>query len=326
MARPLRIDYPGAYYHITARGVGHQDIFFADADRLVFLEKLAAAVKRWNLRIHGYCLMTNHFHLEVETPDGNLSRSMQWLNQMYAGHVNRTYGRVGHLFQGRFKSALIESGTHLHLLTRYIHLNPVRAKMAGHPASYKWSSYGVYLGLRKCPQWLETSKTLERFGDSLKEQRRRYREFVEDGLAENPLQEMVFGAILGTKGFVESMRKIIKNKGTAQNEREVSSLIFARPRPGLEEICEIISRVHGVSKEDLSVKGRKGNEVRGMAIFLSRECSNNALLEIGSYFGEIGAPAVSLACSRVAKHMNTDKRFKKRMIQLKVKVENAAVE
>ena len=115
MARPLRIDYPGAYYHITARGVGRQNIFFKDADRLIFLEKLGEAVKRWNLGIHGYCLMTNHFHLEIETPDGNLSNSMQWLNQMYAGHVNRTYGRVGHLFQGRFKSALIESGTHLHL-------------------------------------------------------------------------------------------------------------------------------------------------------------------------------------------------------------------
>lgn len=322
MARPLRIDYPGAYYHITARGVGRQNIFFKDADRLVFLETLGEAVKRWNLGIHGYCLMTNHFHLEIETPDGNLSNSMQWLNQMYAGHVNRTYGRFGHLFQGRFKSALIESGTHLHLLTRYIHLNPVRAKMVGHPTSYRWSSYGVYLGLRKRPRWLEISKVLERFGDSLKEQRRRYREFVENELTGNPLDEMAFGAILGTKDFVESMRKEIKNKGTVQNEREVASLIYARPRPGLERICGITSHVHSVAKEELTVKGRKGNEVRDMAIFLSRECSHISLLEIGSYYGEIGPSAVSLACSRVAKRMKTDIKFKKRMEQLKANVEN----
>lgn len=322
MARPLRIDYPGAYYHITTRGVGRQNIFFKDADRVVFLEKLGDVVKRWDLRIHGYCLMANHFHLEVETPNGNLSRAMQWLNQMYAGHVNRTYRRVGHLFQGRFKSVLVESETHLHLLTRYIHLNPVRAKMVEHPASYKWSSYGVYLGRRKLPQWLEISKTLERFGASLKEQRRGYRDYVEDGLAENPLLGMAFGAILGTKEFVESMRRKIEKKGNIQNEREVASLIFARPRPGLEWICEIASHIHGACKEDLTVKGRKGNEVRDMAIYLSRECSNQPLLEIGSHFGEIGPPAVSLACSRVAKRLNIDKKFKKIMIQLKIEVEN----
>ena len=127
-----------------------------------------------------------------------------------------------------------------------------------------------YLGLRKRPQWLEISKVLERFGDSLKEQRRRYREFVEDELTENPLDEMAFGAILGTKDFVESMRKEINNKETVQNEREVASLIFARPRPGLDRICGITSHVHSVAKEELTVKGRKGNEVRDMPIFLSR--------------------------------------------------------
>ena len=108
MARPLRIDHPGSYYHITSRGVGRQDIFFDDADRRIFLDQLSSAHERWNLIFHGYCLMGNHYHLEVETPEANLSRAMQWVNQKYASYVNRRYHWVGHLFQGRFKSALVE--------------------------------------------------------------------------------------------------------------------------------------------------------------------------------------------------------------------------
>ena len=136
------------------------------------------------------------------------------------------------------------------------------------------------------------------------------------------MDEMAFGAILGTKDFVERMRKEIKNKETVQNEREVASLIYARPRPGLEKICGITSHVHSIAKEKLTVKGRKGNEVRDMAIFLSRECSHISLLEIGSYYGEIGPPDLSLACSRVAKRIKTDIKFKKRMEQLKANIEN----
>ena len=127
MARPLRIEYPGAFYHITTRGVGRQDIFFDEADKQMFLEKLGDVQEKWGLVVHGYCLMSNHYHLEVETLEGNISRSMQWLNHVYAGYINKKYKRVGHLFQGRFKSILIEAETHLHILTRYIHLNPVRA-------------------------------------------------------------------------------------------------------------------------------------------------------------------------------------------------------
>lgn len=319
MARPLRIDYPGAYYHITTRGVGCQNIFFEESDKLMFLEILKEMSKRWAIIIHGYCLMSNHYHLEVEVPEGNLSRSMQWLNQVYAGHINRTQGRVGHLFQGRFKSVLVEAETHLHLLTRYIHLNPVRAGIVKRPLDYKWSSYRTYLGLNKRPVWLEVSKTLDNFGISKKEQRTRYRKFVEEGLADNPLKEMAFGAILGTNRFIERIRKKLKNGKPLKNDREVSGLIRAKPFPGLEDICDIMAKVYRVSKEELRVKGKKRNETRDIAIFLSREYTRCSFLEIGNYYGGIRPPAVSLACLRVKEKINSDRGFKKKIGQLKVK-------
>lgn len=319
MARPLRIDYPGAYYHITARGVGRQKIFFEESDRQIFLGRLKETCERWGIIIHGYCLMSNHYHLEVETPEGNLSKAMQWLNQVYAGHINRTHGRAGYLFQGRFKSVLVEGETHLHALTRYIHLNPVRACIVKRPLDYKWSSYHIYLGLKKQPAWLVVSKTLERFGQSKKEQWRRYREFVEEGIAENPLKEMVFGAILGTKEFIGRIRKKLKNGKPVKDDREISGLISARPRPGLEEICELVAKAYGISKKELRVKGRKRNEIRDAAIFLSREYTRCFFSEIGDYYGGIGPPAVSLACTRVMEGMNSNRGLKKIIRQIKIK-------
>lgn len=321
MSRPLRIDYQGAYYHITTRGVGRQNIFFEESDRQIFLEILKKLSKRWGLIIHGYCLMSNHYHLEVEVPEGNLSRSMQWLNQVYAGHVNRTRDRVGHLFQGRFKSVLVEAETYLHVLTRYIHLNPVRAGIVKRPSEYKWSSYRIYLGLENRPVWLEVSKTLDKFGKFKKEQRIRYKEYVEDGLGGSPLSEMSFGAILGTKDFIERIRKKLKRGKSMKDDREVSGLIRAKHLLGLEDICDIVVNVYRVSKEELRVKGKKKNETRDIAIFLCREYTRRPILEIGGYYGGIGAPAVSLACLRVKEKIDSDRVFKKKIEQLKIKVE-----
>ena len=163
MARQWRVEYPGAVHHVTTRGVARGEIFFSDAGRLAFLSRLGEVCERWGLVVHGYCLMTNHYHLEVESPEGPLSKPLQWLNQNHASYINRTYGRDGHLFQGRFKSAVIEADTHLHGLTRYIHLNPVRAGMVKHPGDYRWSSYREILGLRKGPSWLSLDATLKRF-------------------------------------------------------------------------------------------------------------------------------------------------------------------
>ena len=129
MTRPLRIEYPGAYYHVVNRGNNQENIFKNDRDREKFIEYLERATDRFSTIIHSYCLMDNHYHLLVETLEANLSLSMQWINVSYATYFNRKRGRRGHLFQGRFKEILIDADDYLKHLSRYIHLNPVRAKM-----------------------------------------------------------------------------------------------------------------------------------------------------------------------------------------------------
>jgi len=204
MARPLRVEYPGAFYHVINRGNAGDAVFKNIRDREKFLEYLGKAVKRFSIRIHTYCLMTNHYHLLVETPDPNLSRSIQWVNVSYATYFNRKRNRRGHLFQGHFKSILIDADEYLKHLSRYIHLNPVRAKMIDRPSDYLWSSYPAFIGGKKPPGWLETNWLLSQFGKKRKVAEKNYRHFVEDieiEAIDNPSDSIVGGFILGCTGF-----------------------------------------------------------------------------------------------------------------------------
>ena len=300
MSRPLRIDIAGGYYHVTTRGVAQQEIFFEDEDREAFLELLRQVHERYGLRFHGYCLMTNHYHLETETTEPNLSRAMQWLNQKYAGYVNGRYDRVGHLFQGRFKSVLAEAESYLHLLTRYIHLNPVRAGLVSHPGDYRWSSYRVYLGLCPKPAWLEVERTLCRFPGTRGEQRRAHRRFVEDVPGGNPLRELAFGAVVGTEHFVAWAREKLRGR---KEDAEVARLATARARPSLDAICRAVGGEYGVEVSDLLVKGRKRYESRDVGVHLARELSGLSLKAIGHYFGGMGPSGVSMAHKRVARKL-----------------------
>jgi REP element-mobilizing transposase RayT len=164
MARPLRIEFAGALYHVTSRGNERRAIFFSDDDRLAFLGILADVVDRFNWLCHAYCLMTNHYHLLVETADANLSKGMRQLNGVYTQYVNRTHQRVGHLFQGRFKGILVQRDSYLLELARYIVLNPVRAGMVSHPADWPWSSYRGTVGLEEPPAFLTTDWVVSAFG------------------------------------------------------------------------------------------------------------------------------------------------------------------
>jgi len=293
--------------------VGRSTIFFDDEDREAFLPRLAEAHERWGLVIHGYALMTNHYHAEIETPEGNLSRAMQWLNHVYAAGVNRRHARVGHLFQGRFKCVLVEAETQLHRLTRYIHLNPVRAGMVDHPREYRWSSYRAYVGRVKPPGWLDVSRTLSMFARTRREQRRAYRQFVEEDVVANPLKEMAFGAVLGTREFVEWAQGKLDGKAA---DREVTSLMKAFRRPTLEAICDAVAADYGVDAPSVRVKGRKKHEARDVAIYLSRECSGCKHVEIGAHFGAIRPSTVSSACHRVEEGMVEDKRRRRRVLRL----------
>lgn len=175
MARPLRIQFCGALYHITARGDRREAIYEDDGDREMFLQTLANVIALHNWRCHAYCLMTNHYHLVIETPDANLSKGMRHLNGVFSQASNRRHRRVGHVFQGRFLGIIVDKDSYLLELARYVVLNPVRAKMVDHPGDWPWSSYAAMVGSTRAPDWLLTDALLTQFGTRRGEAHEGYR-------------------------------------------------------------------------------------------------------------------------------------------------------
>lgn len=211
MARPLRIEFPGAIYHVTSRGNARRKVFLDDADREGFLATLAWVVERFKWICHAYCLMDNHFHLIIETPEGNLSRGMRQLNGVYTQAFNRRHRKVGHLFQGRFKSILVERDSYLLELARYVVLNPVRAKMVKTPEAYGWSSYRPTLGLDPVPSGLSIDWLLGQFAKTKTVARPRYQAFVHAGMGQpSPWGNLKGQVLLGGEAFVEKIRPQLK--------------------------------------------------------------------------------------------------------------------
>ncbi len=243
MSRPLRIEFPGAFYHITSRGNARRTIFQADADRNQFLFILAAVLKKQNWRCHTYCLMSNHYHLVIETVDPTLSKGMQDLNGNYTQWFNTKHESVGHIFQGRFKAFLIEEHDYLLNVARYVVLNPVRAKMVRDPQDYTWSSYRALIGLDKGFDWLTTNKILEQFCQNKKRARYEYQKFVMEGIGlPSPMLDAEKGGILGTEQFIDAMRERVEAK---VSESEIDIVIPQRMvgRPTLKQLFEDIKDV-----------------------------------------------------------------------------------
>lgn len=212
MARPLRIEYSGALYHVTSRGNDKKAIYKDDADRETFLDVLDRVNKKYHWYCHAYCLMNNHYHLVIETPDGNLSAGMRQLNGIYTQSFNRRHGRVGHLFQGRFKAVLIQRESHLLEVCRYVVLNPVRAKAIKKPEEWQWSSYKGTAGLTRPHAALTSQWILGQFSDRVATARNRYMEFVNAGIGEKTIWEGVKGQILlGEKKFIERFGEVLKD-------------------------------------------------------------------------------------------------------------------
>ncbi len=207
MTRPLRIEFSGALYHVTSRGNQRDAIYVDETDRQLFLDVLAEVCERFNWVLHAYCLMNNHYHLLVETPDANLSTGMRQLNGVYTQRFNRKQGRVGHLFQGRFKGILVEKEAYLQELARYIVLNPVRARMVDCAEDWPWSSYRATAGQEQPPAWLATDWLLSGFSSIRHEAINRYQVFVAAGLAGSRPWARLRGQIyLGSALFVEQMQ------------------------------------------------------------------------------------------------------------------------
>ena len=207
MARPLRIEYEGALYHVTSRGNRREPVFDDDVDRGAFLRVLEEVVRRFRWICHAYCLMGNHYHLLVETPEANLSKGMRHLNGVYTQGFNARHGHVGHVFQGRYKAILIEKERHLLEVTRYVVLNPVRAGLASRAQAWRWSSYRATAGLCAAPTFLATDGLLARFGDGRVQSQQAYRRFVREGTHDADLWKgLVGGFLLGAEEFVSFVR------------------------------------------------------------------------------------------------------------------------
>ena len=207
MARPLRIEYPGALYHVTSRGDRQEAIFDDDQDRTAFLNILGDVISRYRWRCHAYCLMGNHYHLMIETPEGNLTKGMRQLNGVFTQWSNRRHKRSGHLFQGRYKAILVDQDAYFLELARYIVLNAVRAAMVKHPRQWAWSSYGATIGTSSAPAWLTTDDLLAQFGKRRAAARRKYQEFVAEGMGAESIWKDLKGQIyLGGDDFVAVMQ------------------------------------------------------------------------------------------------------------------------
>ena len=207
MARPLRIEFAGALYHVTARGNARADIYLDKADREEFLRLLTLTIKRYDWYCHAYCLMDNHYHLLIETNTASLSKGMKILNGSYTQHFNRQHQRVGHVFQGRFKAILVQKDSYLLELARYIVLNPVRAEMIRHPKEWSWSSYRATAGLAEPAECLTTDWVLAGFAKTKKAAQERYIEFVKAGKGQPSIWTQLRNQIyLGRDEFVEDMQ------------------------------------------------------------------------------------------------------------------------
>ena len=215
MARPLRLEFAGALYHVTSRGDGREDIFLADQDRLAWLETLAQVCARFNWTCHAYCQITNHYHVVVETPDANLSKGMRQLNGVYTQRFNRLHQRTGHVFQGRFKAILVEKDGYLLELARYVVLNPLRANMVRRVEHWSWSSYAATCGQIPKPDWLQTDFILSQFGVQRARAIAKYIAFVHEGKGLpsvwSQLQAQVY---LGSDVFVKKMQAEVDMKPT----------------------------------------------------------------------------------------------------------------
>lgn len=240
MARPLRIEFPGALYHVTSRGNARQRIFLDDRDNGRFLDLLGKTVERFHWVCHAFCLMVNHYHLMIETPEANLSEGMHYLNAGFCQAYNKRHATVGHLFQGRFKAIVVDRESYLLELSRYVVLNPVRAGMVPRPEDWPWSSYRLTAGLPVSPaasvasEFVSAAWLLGHFAPDEMAARQSYRDFVAAGMdGDSPLSKVQSQLFLGEESFVEQVKNTIPEKTAV---KEIPKVQRYANRPPLEEI------------------------------------------------------------------------------------------
>lgn len=303
MARPLRLSFEDAVYHITVRGHRKENIFYSERDKIVFLDKMNETFEKYSFICCAYCLMNNHYHLFIKTPLANLSEGMHYLNSSYANWFRTKYKLVGSVFQGRYKSLLVDEDNYGVVLSAYIHLNPLRAGIVKQIEEYSWSSFLSYIGAEKpVVERLDTLLILHQFGNNLKEAKKKYKDFVLNNAdIENPLRHSFKGAAVGDGDFIEEVKEKIKSIGIKREIKETKFWEGYR----IEDIIEGFSECFDVEKEKAFSRER-GNSYRQLAIYLIKRYTSLSLKEIGNLFN-VDYTTVSCASRRFREKIKKDR-------------------
>ncbi|OGF67981.1 MAG: hypothetical protein A2Y62_22070 [Candidatus Fischerbacteria bacterium RBG_13_37_8] len=304
MAKSPRLQYEDALYHVHARGNERKPIYRNKDDYLKFLSLLSELPARFQVIIHGYVLMRNHFHLLIETPAANIGQAMHYLNGAFAWYFNRKYWRVGHLFQARYSSHLIEKESYLYMASRYIHRNPLRKNICKHLQAYPWSSYGQYIGLTPKEHWLTTEWILGQFSDYESQARILYKDFVEDGIDSDTESQEYEKFIFSKETIADAMNeKIFRPKDLKIPDDDI-------PRISLEpdQVIQAVQKIFD-GGASLHEKYSYNNPSRRICIYLLRRYSRMSNKEIGHFFS-IRKSAVSMSKKRMEIEINKNNYMK----------------
>jgi len=308
MSRPLRIEYPDAWYHVMNRGRRREKIFLTDRDRRAFIKVLQEASELWNFKIAAFCLMANHYHLLIQTPDSNLSRGMRHINGVYTQRFNREHKTDGQLFRGRYKSVLVEADNHLLEALRYIHKNPLKSGMINTLSAYRWSSHQGYVSKAKKWSWLHKDDILTMLSPTKKRQKSAYLDFVAQGEPEEiekfySLKNLP--SILGSDLFKETIRD---NFYALANQPEIPESKFLAPN--VNRVILAVCTFYRVSQEELFISKRGNKNLpRDVSVYLVRHLCHMTLPCIGREFGIQSYSTVSSIVQRVKLQIKQDKRL-----------------
>ncbi len=307
MARPLRISYENAIYHITSRGHRKEKIFYDGADRRTFLRKLNETFQKYDITCYAYCLMDNHYHLFIKTTKPNISQALHYLNTSYANWFRTCYSLTGSVFQGRFNSILIDADNYALILSAYIHLNPMRAGIVNRLEDYPWSSYLDYINIRKSSlDNLDKSLVLNYFSPDYNSSAIEYQKYISHNHSlADPLKQSYCNIALGKDDFIKKIEAIIEDQKVS---REIP-LTRLKNTYSPEEIIKKVCLVNQIEKDKLLSKGR-GNVYRNLTLYLIKTLTPLKLAEIGEMFA-MDYSAVSQAVKRFEQKCNKDKEIDK---------------
>lgn len=281
MARPLRLEFAGALYHVTSRGDRREDIYLTDNDRNAYLEILGEVCERYNWIIHAYCLMDNHYHILIETPDSNLSKGMRQLNGVYTQYFNRTHKRVGHVYQGRYVAIIIQKETYLLEVARYVVLNPVRARMEHTAKDWPWSSYRATSGYICPPVWLNTNWIIAHFSSSKSTAMDLYRKFVAEGKNQTSIWEQLRNQVyLGNEDYIKQIQtKITK-------EVDLSEIPASQRRPMPKSLDFYAQKYNDRDQAMLAAYQSGGYSMKDLAKYFDLHYTSVSRIINGKYYAQ----------------------------------------